>query len=150
MLIRRANEDDGQALFDLDSRCHGGRPVHKIGRWRHYISGRDVLLASQGQKAIGVILIKEYETGSHISDFMVDPEFQNHPGFRVGTKLLESALAVADTLTGNQYLWVKEGNDRALHLYEKFGFAMCPTDRMSVMMDLAMERRPFSHILKPQ
>lgn len=155
MQIKKANFEDIPALVALDLRAVGrtlsyARPE---SLWQNELVHDIVLMALEGEGcAVASVVLKQFGSTIEVSDFLVDPDYQDDIRRRVGTKLLESALAVADTIRGvqRQRLSVNPDNTRARHLYEKFGFQ---AQRMTLNpikeFLIIMERRPFAHILKP-
>jgi ribosomal-protein-alanine N-acetyltransferase len=61
----------------------------------------------------------------HVKDLAVAPE---HQGAGLGSRLLERALSVLENRGFDRVrLEVREGNDRAIDLYERFGFKQVQT-----------------------
>ncbi len=76
---------------------------------------------------------------SFIADFIIDPDLR---GQGYGKKLLESALAIADTRNTLQLLHVGEENYTAIKLYEQFGFSALPEPGFPDFFDIEMKRPP--------
>ena len=81
-----------------------------------------ILQAMQGNKIVGYCILTPMELSTffphlHLSYIAVDPDAR---GLGVGTRLLEEAIRASN---GDLSLHVDVGNDKAIRLYEKFGFA---------------------------
>lgn len=154
MIIRKAGKIDVPGLWALDRRLFpDGKVLRTKSLWGRDVKRHQVLMALvQGQIVGAIILDVCKDDVLLLRDLMVDPSFQNNPRYRVGGKLLESALALADAMGAKrQILTVEESNRSAVHLYEKFGFVarvmpknirlLTQTFGSSV---LVMERQPFT------
>jgi ribosomal protein S18 acetylase RimI-like enzyme len=154
MQIKRADFQDIPVLVALDHRAVGktlssARPE---ALWQNELVHDIVLMVAETDgTAIASIVLKQFGATIELSDFLVDPDYQDDIRRRVGTKLLESALAVADTIRGvqRQRLLVNPDNTRAIHLYEKFGFKARSIPLNPMAEWVRMERRPFAHIFTP-
>jgi len=98
--------------------------------YRHAMEGDEIyVVAEWAGHVVGSCTITRDGPGpgseeSHVGrlGILVD---RNHRGKGVGTALLESALGAARSKFDVVYLTVFSVNERALHLYRRFGFAVC-------------------------
>lgn len=86
------------------------------------LNGGHILQALNGDEVVGYCILTPMELdtffpGLHLSYIAVDPEAR---GLGVGTQLLEEAIRVSE---GDLSLHVDVDNEKAIRLYEKFGFA---------------------------
>ena len=120
------NPDKGVTLEGIKRRVEGenGEKIEKKRKfWRDQIetSGEQhaVYLAKINEKTIGFVAPGFMDGQRRIGALYVLPEAQ---GMRVGSKLLERALAWHGS--DDVYLHVAEGNEKAIKFYEKFGFKL--------------------------
>ena len=82
--------------------------------------GRGVL-AMDASQFVGFFLYQQILDAGEVLTFAVSKTFQ---GQGIGQRLLERAIAQARTLNLQAlYLEVKDGNDAACYLYQKYGFS---------------------------
>ncbi|HPF77883.1 MAG TPA: GNAT family N-acetyltransferase [Alphaproteobacteria bacterium] len=143
MIVKLAETKDIRDLVRLDERCGDGQPYYEAWLWQMHIQNRDVLIGIEENKIIGAIRVEDNGGSVLITDVMVDPEYQ---GRGYGKKLFESALAIADSQNKPQWLHVSPDNNRAIRLYESFGFSASGQPNLDNFFDIEMVRQPYAHI----
>ena len=109
-------------MEDPDEAQDAHRGVAEIldGRWGEFEPAGSWLLQRDG-RPVGAVLSVRTPAGTLIADVAVEPELQ---GAGVGRRVLGRAIdALRAERGGRIYLNVTEGNERALRLYRRLGFA---------------------------
>lgn len=119
MKIRRMKEADLEKILELENRIFPDPWIRANFEFEIRQNKFSVpLVLEKDEKILGyAILWKIYEE-FHIANFAIRPEYQ---GKKLGSAFLKKILK----LSGNCFyaiLEVRENNQRAIHLYEKFGF----------------------------
>lgn len=96
--------------------------VYDISPWSIKFIEKDLLtessqyfLVEEDKQLIGFLAVQEMMSEIEITNLAVHPEFQ---GQKIATQLLEKLSDFSGTL----FLEVRESNQPAIQLYEKFGF----------------------------
>jgi len=119
MQIRRMTEEDLDTIYELEQHIFPD-PWPKIS-FEYEVSQNPLaipLILENEDKIIGYAIIWKIYEEFHIANFAIVPEYQ---GKKLGNNFLENLL----TLRGDckfAILEVREKNNRAIRLYEKFGF----------------------------
>lgn len=150
MIIRLAKTSDMQAIHDFQDREASGRPdgaFFSDFMWRSAIEDNEILGVYDGQQSMmGFLRFILTEDNFNILYVHVASDKR---GQKIGKKLFESALALADISGVPTKLSVNPQNIKAKNLYEKFGFiALAPEYQDSDMRGLSesMSRKPFIHL----
>jgi ribosomal protein S18 acetylase RimI-like enzyme len=123
--IHIANADEIDAIFEIEQKCFPGKVGYSKRQLEHLIlnANSDCLVEKRGG-VIRAFLIVTYRQGSltcTIETIDVDPAFKNKG---IGLKLLKAA-EIDMRRRGMRWsqLEVSEGNEAALNVYRKAGYA---------------------------
>lgn len=122
-LLRLCQQKDLNSFEKIERKAYDGylawRKADFLKDWRHNPYALYLVVEYQGQ-VIGIINGRVLYRGSHISQVMVLPEFQEKG---LGQWLVSEWLDIATQLKTKQItLEVRESNERAQKLYQKMGF----------------------------
>ena len=140
MLYRKLNAGDAPSSALLGSECYpdsaGSHPISLEEREEDFIDNLEDCEAYgvfDGTKLIGYALacintLPDSLNRVYISQIDIHPDYRNKG---IGARLLETTLAAIDTQypTEEITLEVYRKNERAIHLYQKFGFTIRPEQK---------------------
>ena len=121
LIIRKANIEDLDGLVEIEQACFDVP-------WSRESLEKDltenpmalVIAAVTGGKLVGYVDVWLIEEEGHINNVAVLPEYQ---GMGIGMILFNTMIEVTERAGIQSHtLEVARGNDRAIDLYEKFGF----------------------------
>ncbi|GAB2929930.1 ribosomal protein S18-alanine N-acetyltransferase [Rhodococcus aerolatus] len=119
--------DDARRCAELEAELFAGDDPWSARAFRAAVRDRDThyLAAREGDVLVGyaglALLGPRAHPESEVHTIAVDPAWH---GRRVGARLLDALLAVADARGGPVFLEVRTDNDAALGLYRSRGFAV--------------------------
>ena len=144
--VRKAGTQDAEDLYEVFA-CPGvardtlGLPYTSPDRITNMLEnvkdGEHHLVAVVGGKVVGELgLSRRRDRRSHVSDLGMGVH-DDYQGRGVGTALMEAAMDLADSWLNLKRveLHVYTDNARAIHLYEKFEFAIEGTHRAFAFRD---------------
>lgn len=119
----KATPDDFERIRAFD-RQHkdAGSPFYYDGQWGIHLNCERtyVYLAVKDEAIKGLLVVNDAQEETVIKHLFVAPTYR---GQGVGKTLLQTALCVSDAKAYDATLYVVEGNNTAIRLYKKFGFA---------------------------
>jgi tRNA(Arg) A34 adenosine deaminase TadA/GNAT superfamily N-acetyltransferase len=149
-VVVRLGEDDWEQARDLriaslaESPQAFGSTVQQAltfdeDRWRQRLRTATTWHARLWERSVGTVTLRadpDRPATAEITGMWVDPEVR---GLGVGSQLIETVVDQWRALAGRQLsLWVVDGNQSALALYERCGFS--PAGRVETMPDGRVER----------